>query len=636
MYRPLWVAIAATISIIALSGATARADDPYRLVLSRIDPTDFPTVRFVASAVDASGRAVAGLRPQDLEVREGAAHQDSRVTLASMVSPVALALVVDTSGSMAGRPLADAKAAMAVMIAALGASDQVAVLSFNTAVRVAQPLTSDKAAALAALDTLVAGGNTAIYDAALAGADTLNGAAPKARAAIVLLTDGVDNSSRSSRQATLPALAAKGYPIYAIGLGNDLDRSTLDALGAAVPGGTTSIAPSSAQLARIYAGLSEQLLTEYSVEYVSAATANPVGSTVTFEARLAREGAIVAHTTGTFVIPAGRGTVTQRGAAVREPSAPALPVPVPPVRSRNGWIVGLLGAMTALMFVLWLHEITLLIGAGPRRRIRALISGTSEAETTERRALLARLGGPLHAIGRVMLRWLPAKYLEQTRQRLEIAGEPLGVVEFVGLRCSSTLALCFAVGVGALVVSRAPEIGLFGAAIGAAFGYALPALAIGAMSRSRRKAIQRALIPSLDMLALSAEAGLAFDGAITQVVQRWKNPLSDELRRLLLEFQMGRERRQALRELARRTDVADIAKFVNAVIQADSLGVGLAKVLQDQAVELRTKRRQRAEEQARVAPVKMMFPMVLLIFPALFVVILGPAVPKMTAMFNLH
>ena len=98
---------------------------------------------------------------------------------------------------------------------------------------------------------------------------------------------------------------------------------------------------------------------------------------------------------------------------------------------------------------------------------------------------------------------------------------------------------------------------------------------------------------------------------------------------------MGRERRQALRELARRTDVPDISKFVNAVIQADTLGVGLAKVLQDQAVELRTKRRQRAEEQARLAPVKMMFPMVLLIFPALFLVILGPAVPKLTSIFNI-
>ena len=170
--------------------------------------------------------------------------------------------------------------------------------------------------------------------------------------------------------------------------------------------------------------------------------------------------------------------------------------------------------------------------------------------------------------------------------------------------------------------------------IGGAAGFVTPGIAITMITRGRRKAMQRALIPSLDMLALSAEAGLAFDGAIAQVVLRWRNPLSDELRRLLLEFQMGRERKQALRGLARRTGLPDLLKFVNAVIQADTLGVGLAKVLADQALELRTKRRQRAEEQARIAPVKMMFPMVLLIFPALFVVILGPAVPKLTAIFT--
>lgn len=137
------------------------------------------------------------------------------------------------------------------------------------------------------------------------------------------------------------------------------------------------------------------------------------------------------------------------------------------------------------------------------------------------------------------------------------------------------------------------------------------------------------------MLALSTEAGLAFDGAISQVVQRRRNPFSDELRRLLLEFQMGRDRKEALRELARRTGLQDVARFTNAVIQADTLGVGLAKVLQDQAAELRVKRRQRAEELTRIAPIKMMFPMVLLIFPALFVVILGPAVPRLLAIFEI-
>jgi tight adherence protein C len=131
------------------------------------------------------------------------------------------------------------------------------------------------------------------------------------------------------------------------------------------------------------------------------------------------------------------------------------------------------------------------------------------------------------------------------------------------------------------------------------------------------------------MLALSAEAGLSFDGAIGQVAHRWNNALSDEFRRLLVEFQMGRERRHALRELADRSGVAELARFANAVVQADSLGVPLSRVLHEQSAEIRLRRRQRAEELARKAPVKMLFPMVGLIFPALFVVILGPAVPRL-------
>ena len=622
--------------LLLLSGEVARADDPYRIVLSRVDPSDFPTVRLVASVVDASGRAVPGLRPQDLQVRESNVLPRASVSLASMVSPVALALVVDTSGSMAGRPLADAKAAMATMIASLGASDQVAILSFNTAVLIVQPLTSDKSGALAALDTLVAGGNTAIYDAALAGADALRAADPKTRRAIVLLTDGVDNSSRNSRQSAVPSLASSGFPIYAVGLGNDIDRSTLEALASAVPGGLSSVAPTSAQLAGIYSGLSEQILTEYSVEYRSAMTDLAEGSTVVLEVSLSRGGTIIARTAGTFAIPPGRGAPSAPVASPPSRDAAIPPIPVVSERTRYTGVVGLLGAMTAMMFVLWLNELTLSLRSGTRRRIRALISGVGpEADGPARKPLLARLSGPLHSIGRAVLRFLPVKSVEQTRHRLELAGEPIGAAEFVGLQCAAAVLICVLLAAAVLTVTKNPQAGLVGAAVGAAAGLALPGMVIGAMARSRKNAIRRALIPSLDMFALSAEAGLAFDGAITQVVQRWKNPLSDELRRLLLEFQMGRDRRQALRELARRTDVPDIGKFMNAVIQADTLGVGLAKVLQDQAIELRTKRRQRAEEQARLAPIKMMFPMVLLIFPALFVVILGPAVPKLTAIFEI-
>src|SRR5437773_2267781 len=245
-------AVAAAIAVLFLMTATAQADDPIRIVISRVDAGQCPTVRLVASVIDASGKAVPGLRPEDLRFRESNVAISATVTLASLVSPVALALVLDTSGSMSGRPLADAKTAMATMISALGANDQVAILSFNATVRIAQPLTADKARALAAVGSLVAGGDTAIYDAVLGTVDALKGADPRARRAIVLLTDGFDTASRSSRESAIARLAGSGFPMYTIGLGSSIDRQTIEALAAAAPGGAAYVAPTSSQLAGIY------------------------------------------------------------------------------------------------------------------------------------------------------------------------------------------------------------------------------------------------------------------------------------------------------------------------------------------------------------------------------------------------
>jgi len=620
-----------------LGAGAALADDPYRIVLGGVDASDFPTVRVVASVVDATGNAVGGLQPDDVEVRESGIRQAATARLTSLVAPIALALVIDTSGSMAGQPLVDAKTAITRMIRELRPLDAVAIIDFNATVRIAQPLTTDKASALAAVEALVAIGNTAIYDGAVAGADVLAGADPSARRAIVLLTDGVDNASRTGRQPAVSRLVRSGLPLYAIGLGNTLDRSTLEALAGAAPGGAFFTAPTSAQLVGIYSALSRQLLTEFSVEYRSSATSARDGSQVEFELTLVRGGVVVARTSGAFVVPAGRGA---------RPDSVATPAPVTatvsdPIAAGTDadrtWVVSLLGAATALTLVLWVHDLTLYLGAGPRRRLKTYLrDATVEAdESAPAPQLIARLVALLRGIGRPLLRFLPSAYLTGTRHRLELAGEPLTLTEFIGLRWAATAGVAALLAGVVFALSHDRNGFLIALVFGVPIGFMLPGVVLGFMARGRKKAIQRALVPSLDMLALSTEAGLAFDGAISQVVQRWRNPFSDELRRLLLEFQMGRDRKQALRELARRTELQDVVRFVNAVIQADTLGVGLAKVLQDQAVELRAKRRQRAEELARVAPIKMMFPMVLLIFPALFVVILGPAVPKLLAIFEM-
>ena len=130
----------------------------------------------------------------------------------------------------------------------------------------------------------------------------------------------------------------------------------------------------------------------------------------------------------------------------------------------------------------------------------------------------------------------------------------------------------------------------------------------------------------LDLLTISVRAGLGFDGALAKVVEKLKGPLTDEFRRALAEIRVGKSRRESLRDIIPRTEVPPLTNFIGAIIQAEQLGVSISKILQVQSEQLRIERRQRAEEMAAKAPIKMLFPLVGCIFPSLFIVILGPAV----------
>ena len=176
--------------------------------------------------------------------------------------------------------------------------------------------------------------------------------------------------------------------------------------------------------------------------------------------------------------------------------------------------------------------------------------------------------------------------------------------------------------------------GILGAAGGGLLGYTVPRVARSRVRARERRDLIAALPNALDLLALAADAGLGFDAAVAQVVARLEGPLAVELRRVLVELRIGRDRRLVLRELARRTALVETARVANAIVQADALGLPLARTFRELAQEMRVRRRQRAEEQARTAPIKMLFPMVLLIFPALFIVILGPAVPQIMEALN--
>jgi len=159
-------------------------------------------------------------------------------------------------------------------------------------------------------------------------------------------------------------------------------------------------------------------------------------------------------------------------------------------------------------------------------------------------------------------------------------------------------------------------------------GFYFPILSLNSRIRKRQESILKALPDALDLLVICVEAGLGFDMAMGRVYEKWDNELAIEFGRVLREIQLGKLRREALKDMANRMDVPDVNSFTAAIIQADQLGVSMAQILRVQADQMRTKRRQRAQEKAQQAPVKMMIPMVLLIFPSIWIVLLGPAALK--------
>lgn len=236
------------------------------------------------------------------------------------------------------------------------------------------------------------------------------------------------------------------------------------------------------------------------------------------------------------------------------------------------------------------------------------------------RAILLRLG-----------KFSPKQSNERLRLMLQQAGNPgnLTPVMFSGIRMGLAIVLLGIFGVVTFRTMDEQTKAMMYTAIGGGLGYLLPGMWLGNQIKKRKHNIVKALPDALDLLTISVEAGLAFDLALMRVADKWDNELSREFKRVLTDTRLGRSSRDALKEMAARTGVDDVQTFVAAIIQAQQLGVSIGKILRIQSDQMRIRRRQRAEEAAHKAPVKMLIPMAFLIFPSLFVVILGPAVPKL-------
>jgi tight adherence protein C len=240
-----------------------------------------------------------------------------------------------------------------------------------------------------------------------------------------------------------------------------------------------------------------------------------------------------------------------------------------------------------------------------------------------------RVVSPLiHGMAGFITRFTPQQNTEAVRHKLDLAGNPNNwtVADFLGVRgLAGVLTAGLVVLVFSMIHAQLAVVAL-GIGLGALLGFYLPTIWLGMKIRARQHDVQKALPDALDLLTISVEAGLAFDSALAKVAEKWDNELSRAFARAIAEVRVGRLRREALRDMANRMGVQDVSTFIAAVIQADQLGVSIAKVLRIQSEQMRVKRRQRAEEQANQAPVKMMIPLAFLIFPSIFIVILGPTV----------
>lgn len=247
--------------------------------------------------------------------------------------------------------------------------------------------------------------------------------------------------------------------------------------------------------------------------------------------------------------------------------------------------------------------------------------------------VIAPLGERLVGVGKRLTR---ADTVERLRHKLDVAGNPPGWdvnrilgLKVLGLGLLGGLSLVYMLAKGSDLLT----VFVVTAAL-AGFGFVLPNILLHNAGQKREQDMLKALPDALDLLTISVEAGLGFDAAVGRVAKNTTGPLAQEFARLLQEMQIGVGRMAAMRAMAERSTIKDLKSFIMAMVQADSFGIPIGRVLRVQAKEMRDKRRQRAEEAAQKVPVKILFPLIFFILPCLFIVVIGPAALQLMDLFG--
>lgn len=291
-----------------------------------------------------------------------------------------------------------------------------------------------------------------------------------------------------------------------------------------------------------------------------------------------------------------------------------------------------------LTLTIWFYLLTSLVFARRQRvrnRLNEYVLGTTEKV---RRPVRER---PKYAIwhrilGSVTKSWIrrwPSRRLEKIHTRLMRAHSSLTIGEWISLQLFTVLA-GLVLGVAVFLAAGHQAKALLVTFALVLLGGLMPDFWLSRRITQRQNTLRRQLPSTLDLLTVSVEAGLGFDQALSKVAEESSGPMAEESKRILHEMRLGTPRLHALQRFAQRTGVDVIELFVSAIVQADKLGIGLTKVLRIQADDVRRKQREAAQEQAAKAPVKILFPLIMFIFPALFVVILGPAVLHIITLFK--
>ncbi len=294
-------------------------------------------------------------------------------------------------------------------------------------------------------------------------------------------------------------------------------------------------------------------------------------------------------------------------------------------------LISIAGSLSVFLFALWY------LRNKNQQEVRIRSLGDQQRMIVEQQSSFnERVAFPVvDGLVQGLMSVLPTSLVGRARRWLIIAGDKMTVSQFftiVLVASTAVPAAYFAfVWVTAGKMSTASFLPI---PILAFLGLLLPLMVLRRIAKSRQKAIWRSMPNAIDLMTTCVEAGLSLDFALQRVAERYKGSLSDEIRRMLREVGLGKTRREALGDMAERIDVPDITTFINSIVQAEALGTSVGQVLRIQAKQMRQKRRQKAEQMARQAPIKMVFPLVLFLMPSLFIVTIGPVVLNVIDAFS--